>query len=158
MRPPLYAINARRLLEARRNGYMPDDAVSVALFHADDLCKYPSIVVKPDMSVKALDWSMLVNLEVWLWANATVPLERVVDLVIAVAKVSPRELVLRFEERPGVVHDIDVGSGYHHNGNPAAGIAPEHSFFWLPLNLALSKVGMNLKHALNRAHHGTPGP
>lgn len=158
MNRPWYAINARNLLDARRSGYMPQDPVIVSMLTDDAAYTYPPIFVKPDMPISRLDWSMLVNLEVWVWANATQPLDRVASLVVSIAKSMPRELVLRFEDNAGIVHDIDVGSGHHHNGKSEVGIEPEHDFFWLPLNLAMSKLGTNLKHALNRAHHGTAGP
>lgn len=141
---PRYAVNARNLLQTRQNGFRPSNPVNVAL--AGQNFRGTTLYVHDDMPTD-LDWRMLVNLDVWVWADRTVPLDRVIDTTVAISRAMPAWLLLRFVEA-GEVHDIDVGSGQHHDGQPSAGIRPEHSFLWLPLNVCGSALGYRLKRAL----------
>jgi hypothetical protein len=62
---PWYAINARRLLEDRQRASCPSIPCPWSLAtRRNPGCLY----VKPDMPVERLDWRMLVNLPVWIWA------------------------------------------------------------------------------------------
>ncbi|MBP9149236.1 MAG: hypothetical protein KBG00_10690 [Rhodoferax sp.] len=98
-----------------------------------------------DLPHDRIDWRMLVNLSVWVWASAKAPLQQVLDTVYRIALVRPRELVLRFEQGD-MVHDIEVGYGHH---LPAtAGVAAVHRFQWAPINVGGSPLGYRLKKAL----------
>ncbi len=144
---PWFAVNARSLLETRQQGQMPPEPVVVSL--VGQQFTETALYVRPDMPVDRMDWRMLVNLEVWVWASAQAPLERITETAWRIAAARPRELVLRFEagER---VHDINCGSGHH--APAVADIPPEHGFWWLPMNVGGTEIGARLLRALV-AHH-----
>jgi len=144
---PWYASNARGLLENRREGHTPDAPVNVSLMGGefDDI----ALFVRPDMPAQMLDWRMLVNLDVWLWANPSIPLGQVLATASRIAHARPKELILRFEQG-NQIHDIEVGSGTH---RPAiADIAAEHTFTWMPINLGGTPIGKRLRDALRTVH------
>lgn len=148
MTRPWFATNARELLDARRQGMLPEGPVVVSMIGGT----FPqtALYVRPDMPIERLDWSMLVNLEVWIWAGRTETIERVMAIVLAIAKAKPQRLYLRFEDSAGRVHDVDVGTGTHRNGLPEHGIQPEHSFTFCPVNSSGTYLGRKLTTALAR--------
>jgi hypothetical protein len=147
-----YAVNALNLLESRRRGMAAEGPVVVSMTRQDGFDAAP-LYVRSDVPVERLDWSMLVNLDVWVWAGPSEPLDRVVALTVSIAKVKPKSLFLRFEDRRGHIHDVEIGSGTHHLGAPDHGIAPEHSFLFCPINSAGTRIGRGLQQALQRAYH-----
>jgi hypothetical protein len=99
------------------------------------------------MPTDRLDWRMLVDLDVWLWASAEAPMDWVVDTAWRIAQARPRELIVRFETAQHI-HDINLGSGTH---RPAvAGLAPEHRFWWLPINVGGTSIGYRILSALTK--------
>jgi hypothetical protein len=144
---PWYAINARQLLEQRQAGNVPADPVYVVL--NDDPAPAPALYVKPDMPVARMDWRMLVNVDVWLWATPAVELARVLAVCAGIAAARPADLTLRFCIGE-TLHDIGVGWGTHFDGE--AGIPPAHWFTWAPVNLNGSDVGGKLRRALLGVH------
>lgn len=140
---PWYAQNARLLLQNRQHGITPDGPVVVSLVAGEfDL---PTLFVHADMPIDRLDWRMLVNLTVWVWASAKAPIERVLETVYRIAIARPKELILRFEHGDEV-HDVEVGYGHHLPG--VAGFAPVHQFQWAPINVGGTALGRRLKRAL----------
>lgn len=137
---PWYAVNARRLLDDRKAGTVPTAPVSVVLGNQSEP---GALYVKPDMPVERLDWRMLVNLPVWLWA---VPdLRRLVKVARAIAAVRPLRLTIRIEQ-DGQLHDVDVGHGLH---TPAIGTNPPvHEFTWTPMDLSLTQTGAQMRRVL----------
>lgn len=139
MKRPWYAIGAKPLLLARQSGLTQDAPVEVSL------CSKPGqIEVTPDMPTDALDWRMLVDLTVWVWADATVPLKRLLATLDRIARCRPSMLILRFESAG--VHDVEIGTGLH---LPAVLDVPaQHAFEWVPINLTGSAIGARLRKAL----------
>lgn len=139
MKRPWYARGAKSLLLARQSGLTQDAPVEVSL------CSLPGqIEVTPDMPTDALDWRMLVDLTVWVWADATVPLKRLLATLDRIARCRPAMLILRFESAG--VHDVEVGTGLH---LPAVLDVPaQHAFEWVPINLTGSAIGTKLRKAL----------
>lgn len=147
---PWYATNARQLLETRRQGLAPDGRVVVSLVGGSfgDVAA-TTLYAKPDMPVDRLDWRMLVNLDVWLWAGPNAALDWLLTTASRIAQVRPKELLLRFEEPDGI-HDVEVGSGLH---IPAVRhLAAQHAFDWVPINCSGSLVGAKLRAALIATH------
>jgi hypothetical protein len=137
-----YAVNARRLLDDRKAGLVPAAPVSVVLGRQSEP---GALYVKPDMPVERLDWRMLVNLQVWLWASPEVALRTLAKVARAIAAVRPARLTVRMEEG-GQVHDVDVGHGLH---TPAIADAREvHEFTWTPMDLSLTPTGAQLRRVL----------
>src|ERR1035437_6484283 len=106
-----YAQNARQLLESRQNGLIPAGPVVVSLVGGN--FTETALFVRDDMPLNRLDWRMLVDLDVWVWATKKVALASVIAVTHAVAKAKPKTLFLRFEDTQKHVHDVDVGSGRH---------------------------------------------
>lgn len=143
---PWYAINARSLLETRRQGHMPPEPVMVSMISGDFADVAGTVLyARADMPVDRMDWRMLVNLEAWVWAGAQVPLDRITATLWHIASARPRELVLRFQagER---IHDINCGSGHH--AQAVADLPPEHGFWWLPMNVGGTEIGARIVRAL----------
>jgi hypothetical protein len=162
---PWYAANARTLLEARQKGMVPTGPVVVSLIGGTfGDCAATALYVHADMPAERLDWRMLVNLEAWIWADASIPLERILLLADRIAKVRPRRLVLRFDrpfshtwddcekERTASfdTHDVDIGSGYHTHA--IADVPALHSFYWLPIAMNATPIERQLRAALTRVH------
>jgi hypothetical protein len=147
-----FASNARDMLEARRRGFTPDCPVVVTMVGGS--FEQPTLYVQSDMPANRLDWSMLVNVDVWVWASFSESVERIAAVVQDIAKAKPRSLFLRFEDRDGHVHDVDCGSGTHRPGLPEHGIPAEHSFIFCPINSAGTKLGSRLRNALARTSPG----
>ena len=146
---PWFASNARTLLEARQNGMSPDGVVTVSMMGS--VSGGLTLFVRDDMPTDRLDWRMLVNLPVVVWANSQMPFDRVDAVVHGIAKVRPSDLQLCF------VHDeqthlIDCGSGWHRP--PVADIPAAHEFQWNPINLGGTALGYRLKAALKKNHPG----
>lgn len=140
---PQYAVNGRRLLETRRQGMRPPIVV-VSLCGGD--FRQPALYVRPDMPADRLDWSMLVNVEVWVQADETVPGARLLAVVAGIARARPSRLVARFDTADGQTHDVDCGSGWHH---AASGSIPAaHEFLWFPIRLSLTTAATALQRAL----------
>lgn len=150
MKPDWFATNARALLEQRRKGSMPAGAVNVNLDISDQDIGYAGhvITVRKSDPLERLDWRMLANLTVWIWADDSQPIERLVALTKDIVKVNPLGLYVRFVDTKGIVHDVDCGSGTHRPGLPEHGVAPEHNFIFCPMNLAGSRIGRELCRAL----------
>lgn len=136
---PWYAQGAKALLAARQAGHTQAEPVQVSLCGLDG-----QIRVTADMPTDAMDWRMLVNLPVWVWADSKVPLQRLLASLDRIARCRPAMLILRFE-RDGV-HDVEVGTGTH---IPAVlDIPADHRFEWVPINLSGTATGAKLRKAL----------
>ena len=144
-----YAQNARQLLETRQSGLVPAGPVVVSLVGGS--FTETALFVRDDMPLSRLDWRMLVDLNVWVWASKKAALVSVLDVTHAVAKARPKTLFLRFEDDLGKVHDVDVGSGWHHDGI-AGSIPANHEFLWWPQRTCSSVIGTQLQRALCRQH------
>lgn len=138
-----YAVNARQLLEERKRGERPAGPVSVVL--TGETHAAPALYVHADMQAERLDWRMLVNLEVWLWASPAVALERVLRVSRDIAAARPARLTIRFTEGESL-HDVDVGHGVHTAG--VEDIPAVHEFTWIPTDLSMTPVGAKLRRAL----------
>lgn len=159
---PWYASGARALLEARQKGLKPAGIVVVSLIGGEFYdCADTALFVHDDMPAERLDWRMLVNLEVWVWANGSVPLDRVLQVLDGIARARPRRLCLRFEHAWGFtgksgrqievkLHDLDIGDGYHVH---AIGDVPElHEFIWQPMTHQGTPIERRLRAAAERRH------
>ena len=149
---PWYATNARNLLDMRKQGTKPAGPVVVSLiggnFH--DIAE-TVLHVRQDMPVDRLDWRMLVDLDVWVWAGPDAPIDWIVDTTWRIAQARPRELLVRFETLLEI-HDINIGSGTH---RPAiASLPPEHGFLWLPINVGGTRIGYRILKSLTRKAKG----
>ena len=142
---PWYAVGARALLDARKQGQMPATVVVVAL--VPENFGTNALYVRDDMPIARLDWRMLVDLKVWVWATEAVSLETVLAVTHAIAKARPNTLILRFSDAHGEVHDIDVGSGWHHDGIESE-IPPKHEFLWWPQRTCKTELAFRLQQAL----------
>lgn len=159
---PWYATNARDLLEARRQGMVPAGPVVVSLIGGGfDKVAAATLYVHDDTTIERLDWRMLVNLEVWLWASDSIPLERVLQLLDGIARVRPRRLCLRFDhawswvsddghEFDAKTHDVDVGTGYHTEA--VRELPARHEFRWEPTALNWSPIERRLQRAALAKH------
>jgi len=158
-----YAINARQLLDARRQGMTPAGQVVVSLVGGD----FPgctALYLRPDMPADRLDWRMLVNLPVWVWANGRAPLDWLVTTTARIAQARPRELLVRFEQPREVLwtladkqhtevietHDVEVGTGEHRAA--IADIPGTHEFTWAPIRLSPTNIAAGLQNALRAKH------
>lgn len=159
---PWYAINARDLLETRRQGLKPSGPVVVSTIGGDfGRLAAATLYVHDDMPAERLDWRMLVNVEAWLWADDAVPLLRVLQLLDGVAHARPRRLCLRFDRQwswvsPGgheyeqVTHDVDIGTGFH---TLAMRDLPDvHEFHWDPMPLNWTPIERTLAQAALSKH------
>lgn len=144
---PWYATNARSLLETRRQGLAPTGPIVVSLVGQE--FEETALYCRPDVPADRFDWRMLVNLDVWVWANASAPLDWMVATVWRIANARPKELILRFEH-DGQVHDIDCGSGCHHTS--AGEIPAEHTFLWLPVRTSGTELAKRITRALTTQH------
>lgn len=153
---PWYASNARELLDMRRQGLKPEHPVNVSL-----MGQVPdaglTLYVREGMPVDRLEWRMLVNLPVVVWADSGEPFDRIMATVWAIAKARPHGLQLCFLHSDSW-HLIDCGSGLHipavklehQPEKPAAD--PLHTFFWHPLNAGCTPFGYRLKAAMTKTH------
>lgn len=144
---PFYATNARDLLETRQQGMVPAGPVVVSLVGGE--FSEPVLYVRTDMPADRLDWRMLVNLDVWLWASPAAPLNWLLGIASRIAAVRPKTLFLRFEDA-GQVHDVEVGEGIHRPS--IADIPAHHSFTWVPINCCGTLWGARLRKALIATH------
>lgn len=145
---PWYARNAQALLQTRQNGARPDGTVVVSLVGGDfsDVAA-TTLYVAEDMPLPQMDWRMLADLPVWVWADQSAPLERIVTVTQDIARKRPRELFVRFSTTTEI-HDVDCGNGLHRK--PVSGVGEEHSFFWLPVNVGGTRIGEKVCAALKR--------
>jgi hypothetical protein len=142
---PWYARGARKLLEARQGGMVPDGAVLVTL---GDRGVSGSLVVNKDMPLDRLDWRMLVNLDVHVVAGKDWQLGVLLDIVSRVAAARPKSLYIRFDHDG--LHDVEVGTGTH---LPAVlDIPAQHNFTWVPINCSGTSTGARLRKALIQKH------
>lgn len=159
---PWYAAGARSLLDNRKQGTVPDGPVVVSLIGGEfrDVAAL-TLHVHADMPADRLDWRMLVNLEVWVWADATVPLERVLLVLDRIAQARPKRLCLRFNHRftfSGAdggtetidLHDLDIGDGFHHEAIEE--VPAIHAFLWSPVPMNGTPVERQLRNALRGTH------
>lgn len=145
-----YATNARDLLATREQGLAPDGRVVVSLVGGQfaDVAAV-TLHARADAPVDRMDWRMLVNLEVWLWAGPSAALEWLLQTTSRIAHARPHKLVLRFESK-GALHDVDVGTGLH---TPAMReLPPLHTFLWLPTDLSDTPISAKLRRALLAKH------
>lgn len=147
---PWYAANARNLLQDRQNGHTPAGPVVVSL--TGDSFDVPTLYVHVDMPIRNMDWRMLVDLQVWLWANPTVALDRITELALQIAKARPKTLFVRFEaERQ--IHDVQVGDGFH-----LPKVLPElpavHEFRVCLSNNSGTPFGASMRRALMNKFYG----
>lgn len=142
MKRDWYAVNARNLLELREHGEKPGHPVSVVIGRAE--VPEPALYLHDDMPVERMDWRMLVNLEVWLWAGFSIPLDRIKRVARDVAAAMPSRLVLRFADQRGFVHDVELAFATHLPGYPEHDIKPVHELTWKPLNLTGTNVAARL--------------
>jgi hypothetical protein len=143
---PWFAQGARRLLEARESGLMPEGAVIVSMLDRD----IPgALVVKKDMPVDRMNWRMLVNLDVYVAANRSADLSWLLETTSRIAQCRPANLHVRFEDGDEL-HDVEVGEGLH---LPSVGGLPAvHSFDWVPINCSGTQMGARLRKALIQKH------
>jgi len=147
---PFYAANARNLLESRQRGFRPAGPVHVVMDGTlDGYEPDPILYLRGDMPLERMDWRMLVDLEVWIWAGPEVPLGRILDASLRIAHAKPSRLALRFDDGK-TLHDIDIGSGTHRG--PVEDIPAEHSFCWSPIQLGWDMTGKRLCQALRTKH------
>lgn len=145
---PWYASNARTLLDMRRQGLKPERPVNVSLMGPIP-DPHLTLYVRDGMPIDRLEWRMLVNLDVIVWADAGIAFDRVMGTVWAIANVRPSGLQLCFLHG-NAWHLIDCGSGYH---LPAvAEVEALHEFCWQPLNFGATVFGNRLRTAMTRAH------
>lgn len=144
---PWYAGNARQLLEARKHGQTPDGPVVVSMIGT--VPGGMNLYVNEDDPLERLDWRMLVNLEVWVWADASTPLSRLMAICSHIAKARPQRLVLRFNGS-GETHDVEIGSGQHHRA--LSDIPAQHDFVWAPMASTFTNVADQLRTALVAQH------
>lgn len=145
-------LNGRALLERRRNGTVPVGPVNVSmdLREHDDIGFAGTVLtLRASDPAARMDWRMLVNLDVWVWADDGQPINRVQAVVRDIAGVCPKSLFLRFVDTNGFVHDVDCGTGTHRAGAPVHGVPAEHSFIFCPINTAGSRLGRALCRSLN---------
>lgn len=141
-----YATNARDLLLAREQGLIPSRPVVVSLVGGE--FEQPAMYAHKDMPWDRMDWRMLVNLDVWLWAGPAAALDWVLNTTERVARARPKSLFLRFEQ--GGVHDVEVGEGLHIP--EVQGLPPQHSFTWTPINCSGTEWSARLRKALIAVH------
>lgn len=146
---PWYAGNARNLLQARQQGSVPYGPVIVEM--TGGAWDVTTLYLDDTMPVDKLDWRMLVNLEVWLWANPKVQLERITETALRIAKARPKKLFIRFETGSRV-HDIEVGDGFH--SAPPPPFEPMHQFLVCISNNSGSHVGASMRRALLTKFNG----
>lgn len=143
---PWYAQGARRLLEARERGLMPDGAVIVSMVDRD----IPdALVVNKDMPVDRLNWRMLVNLDVHVVANRSADLGWLLETVSRIAHCRPQSLCIRFDDGDEL-HDVEVGEALHLQS--IGGLPAVHSFDWVPINCSGTQTGARLRKALIQKH------
>jgi hypothetical protein len=147
---PWYATNARNLLDSRRQGYTPAGPVVVSMIGGEFSEAADTLYVRDDMPLERMDWRMLVDADVHLWANRTIPLARVLRVTDDIARARPRTLFLRFGKPTGEVHDVQVGDGFHMPR--IREIAAEHTFSWCPTNNGGTRTGAKLRAALLAQH------
>jgi hypothetical protein len=150
MKRPWYATNARDLLQARQQGFAPAGPVVVSMVGGDfaDVAER-TLHVRDDMPIERLDWRMLVDLQVWLWANAGVALDRLMQVVDGIARARPRGFALQFEHG-GQAHGIDFGVGVH---VPAVLNLPAvHEFLWAPTTINGTRLEQQLRRAALARH------
>ena len=144
---PWYVANARNLLETRKQGLAPEGPVVVSL--VGQSFPHTTLHCRADVPADRLDWRMLVNLDVWVWAGPAATLDWIIATVWRIAQVRPSELLLRFEHADAI-HDIDCGTGIHHP--EVAHIPAVHQFIWCPINVGGTGLGYRIKDALCGAH------
>lgn len=148
---PWYATNARDLLDMRRQGLMPDRPVNVSLMGQIPAAGL-TLYLREGMPADRIEWRMLVNLQVIVWADAGEPFDRIMTTVLRIAQCRPAGLQLCFLHRDDW-HLIDCGSGVHIP--PVKPLTqPEvpavHTFFWAPLNAGCTPFGYRLKTAMSK--------
>lgn len=144
---PWFASNARSLLEARQNGLSPDEPVTVSIM--GNVAEGTTLFVRDNMPADRMDWRMLVNLQVVVWANSKTQFDRVDAVLFGIAQARPKELQLCFVHGE-TCHLIDCGSGWH---RPAVmDIPASHEFLWQPINLGATDLGYRIKAALHKNH------
>lgn len=147
MNRPWYASSARQLLEDRQQGKTPDGPVIVSLIGGT----FPRLTlhIRPDVAPDRFDWRMLVDLPVWIWADASVGLDWILATTSRIAAARPSTLHLRFDAADQT-HDVEVGASLH---MPAVLDLPAiHQFTWSPINVAATSLGGRLRKALIAQH------
>lgn len=159
---PWYATNARQLLETRQRGMVPAGAVVVNMRPGGDNVAPATLHLRDDMPLDRMDWRMLVNLDVWVWADGAVPLDRVLAALDGIARARPKRLCLRFDhplDYTGLTgeqvhvdsHDLQLGFGLHWPGLPPEYPAT-HEFHWHPMPMQGTPVEHRLRAAARSTH------
>lgn len=146
---PWYAGNARNLLQARQQGSVPYGPVIVEM--TGGAWDVTTLYLDDTMPVDKLDWRMLVNLEVWLWANPKVQLDRLTETALRIAKTRPKTLFVRFEAGDQI-HDVQVGDGFHLV--PPSPLPAHHIFNVCISNNSGTKLGASMRRALMSKFQG----
>lgn len=151
---PRYAYNARNLLSLRQKGKRPDEPIVVSFGDGGGRI-VTQLCVPADMQVEKLDWSMLVDLDVWICFDATIPFDRVAQTALCIARARPRTLFVRMDGAEGVTHDVQVGDGFHlpkiDDEIPAV-----HEFTVCITNNSGTKVGKAIRELLLNKFYGLP--
>jgi len=158
-----YAINARQLLDQRKAGVTPEHVVVVSLI--DRPYNPFELFVKADMPGERMDWRMLVNLEVWVLADARAALSWVLDTTSRIAHARPKGLTLRFvspwthrfntvddqfDFKDCKTHDVVIGDSMHVAAAP--GHPAYHLFTWFPFAAHPTPLANRLVRALRTKH------
>jgi len=149
MKNKWYAGNARQLLQERQYGNVPYGPVVVEM--TGGAWDATTLHLNADTPVANMDWRMLVNLDVWIWANASVGLGRLLDVALLIARARPKTLIVRFEDGDKV-HDVQVGDGFHLP--KVAEIPGKHEFQLCISNNSGTKIGAALRRALLEKTYG----
>jgi hypothetical protein len=110
-----------------------------------------TLYLREDMPLERMDWRMLVDVEVHLWANRATPLAQGAAGPRRHRARGPRP-VPALRQPGGTVHDIDIGDGLPHAPRPRHPRgAPLHL---VPNEQRRQQVGAKLRRALLAQHPG----
>lgn len=146
---PWYAGNARQLLQERQRGNVPYGPVVVEM--TGGAWDVTTLHLDDTLPVDKADWRMLVNLDVWIFANPKTALERLTETALRIAMVRPKSLIVRFEAG-SAIHDVHVGDGFHQV--PPAPLDPMHFFSVAIINCSGTKTGALMRNALKNKFQG----
>ena len=107
-----------------------------------------ALYVRPDMPVDRLDWRMLVNLEVWVWASAQAPLERITETAWRIAAARPRSSFCA--SRPASACTTSTAAAAQRAGGGRS--AARARVLVASMNVGGTEIGARLLRALV-AHH-----
>jgi hypothetical protein len=144
-----FATNARNLLESRRNGYVPSGPVVVSMIGGEYPEAADTLYLREDMPLERMDWRMLVDVEVHLWANRKCRWAACSRLSRQSRAPGPRGLSCASEPTAAscTTSKSATASTCARSRHPR-----EHRFTWCPINLTGSGVGAKLRRALLAQH------